>query len=58
MSENSIQTSLVSKTKISNMLLLANNFLFAMLLACPMIPGAARYFANTYLCLGIILFLE
>ena len=58
MSENSIQTSLVSKTKISNMLLLANNFLFAMLLACPMIPGAARYFANTYLCLGIILFLS
>jgi len=37
------------------MLLLANNFLFAMLLVCPMIPGAVRYFANTYLCLGIIL---
>ena len=58
MSENSIQTSLVSKTKINNMLLLANNFLFALMLACPMIPGAARYFANTYICLGIIMLLS
>ena len=40
------------------MLLLANNFLFALMLACPMIPGAARYFANTYICLGIIMLLS
>lgn len=55
MSENQAQISPVSNPKINNMLLLANNFLFAMLLVCPMIPGAVRYFANTYLCLGIIL---
>lgn len=36
-------------------LLLANNCLFAALLACPMIPGAVRYFANSYLCTAIIL---
>ena len=40
------------------MFLLANNLLFALLLASPMIPGAVRYFANTYLCLGIILILS
>lgn len=42
----------------NNWLLLANNVLIVVMLACPMIPGASKYFANTYLCLGIILLLS
>ena len=38
-------------------LLLLNNFLFAVMLAAPLVPGLSRYFANTYLCAGIILLL-
>lgn len=39
---------------ISNKLLLANNCLFAMLLAGPMIPLLTRYFTNTWLCVGLM----
>lgn len=55
---NSVQTSLMSAPKISSILLLVNSFLFVAMLAGPMIPGAVRYFSNTYLCLGIILLLS
>lgn len=58
MSGISAENSLESNPKINSMLLLANNVLFALLLACPMIQRASRYFANTYLCLGIILLLS
>ena len=58
MSGISAENSLESNPKINSMLLLANNVLFALLLACPMIHRASRYFANTYLCLGIILLLS
>lgn len=40
-----------------NKLFFLSNCLFAALLASPMIPGAGRYFANAYLCTGIILLL-
>lgn len=54
---NSAEISHVKNSMSNNWLLLANNAIFAALLACPMIPGASRYFADTYLCLGIILLL-
>ena len=54
---NSVEISHVHNSMSNNWLLLANNALFAVMLACPMIPGVSRYFANTYLCLGIILLL-
>ena len=57
MSGNSVQISHVTNQKINNGLLLVNNFLFAAMLVCPMIPGAARYFASPYLCFCIILIL-
>lgn len=54
----SVERNHVQNSMSNNWLLLANNILFAAMLACPMIPGAERYFANTYLCLGIILLLS
>ena len=54
----SVERNHVQNSMSNNLLLLANNILFAAMLVCPMIPGAARYFTNTHLCLGIILLLS
>lgn len=54
---NSVEVSHVHNTMSNNWLLLANNVLLATMLACPMIPGLSRHFANTYICIGIILLL-
>jgi hypothetical protein len=48
-----------SNKKISNYgLLLINNCVLAAMLACPFVPAFTRYFANTYLCISVILVLS
>ena len=50
----SIKRNYAKKRLGCSKLLLANNFLFVMMLACPMIHGAVRYFADSYICEFII----
>ena len=57
MSGNSVQISYATSPKSISSILISGNCLFAALLACPMIPGLSRCFANTYLCAGLILIL-